>query len=401
MDKHILFILDYFRPHKWGSETVFMNIITRLLRDGYKITVLTSKYDKDLKKLEKEFSDEIFNQWKYLCIYRSWNTRLWFVLSSLWKWIKILSKDKSIDIIHTSTYWWAISSSILSVLFWKKVILTVHEIFGKLWYVYKWHFIWFFYLCFERLIFLLRYSEYHCVSRYTMNSLRVVYGIPDHKLKTIYNGVDTDFWDPKLVGEKEIKLWKKWMQREDKFVLLYFWHSGKSKGIDYLIQAIPKLLTQYKDIVIVFNLIHALRDDKIKKLIMLQEEKAKELAITRWIWNIGKLQIMTGLPLKELRTLVASVDVVVAPSLSEWFGSVHTEAVAMWKPLITTNIWPLPEVLWGEVFFIDPQSSKEIIRAISHFREKWFSKLPNKYFSREKTVIELKKLYEENIKEKK
>jgi len=43
--------------------------------------------------------------------------------------------------------------------------------------------------------------------------------------------------------------------------------------------------------------------------------------------------------------MVASCDVVVAPSLSEGFGSVHTETVAMEKSLITTSIASLPEVL--------------------------------------------------------
>ena len=32
---------------------------------------------------------------------------------------------------------------------------------------------------------------------------------------------------------------------------------------------------------------------------------------------------------KDLRKLVASADCVIAPSISEWFGSVHSEAVAM------------------------------------------------------------------------
>jgi glycosyltransferase involved in cell wall biosynthesis len=36
---------------------------------------------------------------------------------------------------------------------------------------------------------------------------------------------------------------------------------------------------------------------------------------------------------------------IVAPSLSEGFGSVHTESVAMKKPLLTTHIASIPEVV--------------------------------------------------------
>lgn len=59
----------------------------------------------------------------------------------------------------------------------------------------------------------------------------------------------------------------------------------------------------------------------------------------------GKVKIRNGLPKEELRALVANVQVVVAPSLSEGFGSVHTETLAIGTPLITTRVASLPEVV--------------------------------------------------------
>ena len=50
------------------------------------------------------------------------------------------------------------------------------------------------------------------------------------------------------------------------------------------------------------------------------------------------MQIFDGFEKNELRTLIASSDMMIAPSLSEGFGSVHTESVAMKKPLLTTYI---------------------------------------------------------------
>ena len=87
---------------------------------------------------------------------------------------------------------------------------------------------------------------------------------------------------------------------------------------------------------------------------------------------------------------------IVAPSLSEGFGSVHTESAAMKKPLLTTHIASIPEVVRGNVKFIAPASKREIIQAILE-RDQWIDNpeytIPYKEFSRNATVKELIKLY--------
>ena len=62
--------------------------------------------------------------------------------------------------------------------------------------------------------------------------------------------------------------------------------------------------------------------------------------------------MFNGFEKDQLRRLIASSDMIVAPSLSEGFGSVHTEAAAMKKPLLTTYVASLPEVVRGNVKFI-------------------------------------------------
>lgn len=341
MSQHILFVLDFYLPHKWGSETVFENIISRLLKQDYKITVITTRYHPSLEKFESNGNLEI---------HRVGKCRNSFVLAAIGKWIKLLRKYPEIDLIHTSTYGGAIPARILSILFKKKVFITVHEVFGTLWNTYKWRFKAFFYKSFERLIFRFKYDYYHCVSRYTMNCLRTMYAVPDQKMWVIYNGVDQDFWDPEKVGKEAIKKRRKQHGREDRFVVLYFGHSGKSKGLDYLIKAVPQIVKKDmarqddKKILMAFNLIWAKRDGSTKHMLLEVGNLIQQLS-----WEHQEyIQIHSGFPKEELRTLVAAADLVVAPSLSEWFGSVHTETAAMWVPLITTNIGPLPEVLWGK-----------------------------------------------------
>lgn len=103
-----------------------------------------------------------------------------------------------------------------------------------------------------------------------------------------------------------------------------------------------------------------------------------------------------GLDKDDLRTLIASSDMIVAPSLSEGFGSVHTESVAMGKPLLTTYIASIPEVVRGNVKFIAPGSRREIVQAILERDQRIGNQenfIATKEFSWNATVKEIIKLY--------
>lgn len=182
------------------------------------------------------------------------------------------------------------------------------------------------------------FSKYHCVSLYTLNSLRLVYGISDEKLFLAYNGVDYDFWNRDRVSRVETQKVTKKFGLENKWNVLYFGHTGISKGIDDLVEAIPGLLNIDEKVQLIFNFIPAQREAVIKKKIQTLLTHLPKSAR-------GRVKIRNGLPKEELRALVANVQVVVAPSLSEGFGSVHTETLAIGTPLITTRVASLPEVV--------------------------------------------------------
>lgn len=128
MKPHILFILDYFTPHRGGSETVFQNIISRLHEKKYPITILTSRYDPKLPAYEDQ--DGIH-------IYRTATSRLGFIFSAPFVARHIFQREKNISLIHSSTYGGAIPASVIGFISRKKVVLTVHEVFAKLRYLYK------------------------------------------------------------------------------------------------------------------------------------------------------------------------------------------------------------------------------------------------------------------------
>lgn len=201
-------------------------------------------------------------------------------------------------------------------------------------------------------------------------------------MKMIHNGVDTDFWNPTNINESNIKKLKQSFWLENTTTLLYYWHAWKSKGIDYLVEAIPEILKINPKIKLVFNLINSKRKEKVRQEIL----KLKEI-------NPEKIQLFDGFEMDKLRDLIACCDIVIAPSISEGFGSVHTESVAMNKILLTTNIASIPEVVRWKVKFINPRSSQGIVQWIKEILEWNIENIPIKRFSREDTVEKIEEIY--------
>ena len=376
MKDTILYILDYYLPHQWGVETVFEQIITRTLAQGKKVIILTSHFDSTLPQHENYANLEIF---------RVGNSRLSFMLHAFFKGIKIL-KTHRIALIHTSTYWWAIPASLLAKLFHKKIIITVHEIFAQLWHSYKWWWKGRMYRIFEWLIFQLPFDIFHCVSLYTLNSLRLVYAIPDRKLHLIYNGIDKDFRSPKLVTKEEKSQISSLFHLHGYRNLLYFGHTWISKGIDDLISVLPILLKDHEDLQFIFNFIPAKRG----KLIRLRLEN---LITTLPVEQGRRISLHFWLEKKQLRALISQVDGVIAPSLSEGFWSVHSEVCQMQIPLITTHISSIPEVVSGKVIFIPPQNPNAIIQGVKKLKNQNFDAVSPKDFDRNIQYTYIANLY--------
>lgn len=378
MKNEILFLLDYYLPHRWWIENVFEHLINWLLGKWYKITLITSRFQEDLKDYE--------NIWN-LTIYRVWKWRKWFFFRWFVKAFEVLRKNKNIKIIHSSSYTSSIPASILAKLFHQKSVATIHEIFGKLWKELKpWYSRWIFQL-FEWLMIKFPHDIYHCVSLYTLNSLRIKWGISDKKLHLIYNWVDDDFWDIKKVKKSEIEYWKEKYWWDDSYLISYYGHAGKTKWIDLLVEAIPQILKENPDTKLLFNIIPSKRSEYIVERIN---------AISKQLKAGERIQIFRWFSKEDLRIFVACADIIIAPSLAEWFGSVHSEACAMLKNLITSNLAAIPEVVSGNVILMSPPSSEWICDAIQKIRKWNFKKIPDKKFSWNESINMIEKLYTED-----
>lgn len=95
--------------------------------------------------------------------------------------------------------------------------------------------------------------------------------------------------------------------------------------------------------------------------------------------------------------MVGAVDCVIAPSLSEGFGSVHTETLSLGTPLITTAVASIPEVVGGKVVLIPPENQQAILQAVSRVRKSDFDPIPSKIFDWDLQFAKLWELYQSLI----
>jgi len=366
----ILFILDLYKPHIWWVEILFENLVDWLIKDGHQIKILTSKYSKDLKEYEKQ------ENWAE--IYRTWHNRYDFMFYSISKGLKLA---KWADVIHTTTYNSAIPSSIIWKLSHKKVVLTVHEIFGKLRYRFMW-WKWFFFKMFESLIFKFHFDKYICVSNYTKNNLRIHFGLPDNKLITIYNGLDYNHRNKNNFDPKESENIRSHYNIKSDYVWLFFGRPWISKWLIYLVKAIPhiiKKIPNFKTILIVWESPNNKADD-VKEFISKHHLKDHIIRIP-------------GVKYKELWNYILASDVVIAPSLVEWFGFSAAETCTLWQQLVVTNIASLTEVVSWKINFVEPANELDIANKIIDFKNGKYETISEKKFYRKDNIEKTLNVY--------
>lgn len=364
----ILFMIDYYTPHIGWLEVVFDNIIRRLLDKGYEVGIVTIKHMQTLPSYEHLGA---------LQVRRVGSSRINFLWNGLLLGLKVA---RHYDLIHTTTYASAIPASIIWRRRRKPVVLTIHEIFGKLRQrykpyrrrVYKW---------FEQMIFWFPYTHKVCVSDYTKSMVRRLYKTPGKQLTVIANGIDTAIRDSANENVAWIEQFKERHQLHTHFVGLYYGHSGASKGLDYYIRAIPEIIEDHPTFKAILNIIPGKRDHKIHKLI-------KKLGLE------SHVIVLHGLQQIDLVNLVCLADFVIVPSISDGFGLVAAEVSQLNKPLIVTRNGALPEVVSGKVVFLRDLTPSSITEAVTKVKKEQRHTIPRKEFLWEDTVRRYEDVYE-------
>lgn len=282
----------------------------------------------------------------------------------------------------------AIPAGILKWITGLPTVLHVHEIYGKLWYRFMGGFMGFLSRILEDIIFrVFRFNRYLCVSNYTKNNLRITYGMKDAKLMTVYNAIDYEYRKPQI-DNWALRTEHKIM---DKKIVLFFGRPGVAKGLEDVIQSIPEVVDNNENI----HYVLIVPQDTKKKVGMIRstiDESKYDHIIERYRDNITQIP---GAKWEVLKQWIQTADLVVLPSHAEGFGFAIAEVCAMERPLITTNVASIPEVVSGEVMFVEPGAPHQIADTILGYFE-WnitTQHIPKKIFTWEKCISTVLDVY--------
>ena len=165
-----------------------------------------------------------------------------------------------------------------------------------------------------------------CCSQYMAQHVMWAYGLPQDRVIVIPNGVDASVYE-KEFDRTEFR--KRFALPEEKIVL-YVGRLVYEKGVQTLVNAIPKILSRVNAKFVVVG------DGGMKDHLMRQ---VANMRLSHRIMFTGFLDE------ESLRKLYQIADVCVVPSLYEPFGITALEAMAAKTPLVVSNTGGLSEIV--------------------------------------------------------
>ncbi len=354
----LLFVCENYLPHYGGAEVVFKNLAEGFVKAGHTVDLVTHR-------MQGTAEFEVLNGVR---VHRVWsaNSRYLFSFTSI---LKVWSLARRADIIQTTTFNGAPPAWIAARFCGKKVVLTVHEV-----WVGKWKVVTglgsvscFFHDLLERMIYVLHYDKYVCVSDATKRDVLRL-GIPARKVERIYNGFDYDHWQAQTFSGVKVR---SDLGLRGKFVYFSWGRPGPSKGFEYALRAVPEIVRRIPNSVYMIML-----GSKEKY----PKEYAKIVSLIKKLGIQKNVIIVPSVPYSQLGNYIAAADCVVVPSLSEGFGYTAVEAGVMAKPVVASNVASLPEVVSGKYVLVRVRDSSAIAAGVEMVYKKKYATSPLKRF---------------------
>jgi len=340
----------------------------RLHRSGAKVFVLTIVHSKNDRRLEVRDGIPIIRI----------KARPFLLPLNPFRLLNIIRVFSKADIVHVHAIdMFGAFSVLVTKLIMKPVVVTVHRADvlpsnSLIWNILR--------------IVAFRIADAIIVVSKATKKLALNVGAPANKVTIIYNAVDETKFAPK---SKALCRQKLGLPRDAKIVL-FVGNLIPRKGAEYLIKALPIILTKIPNAILVI-----VGDGPQRGAL---EQLVEELNLKSNVFFTGRI------PTEKLSLYYGAADVFVLPSLHEGHPMVLLEAMASGLPVIATKVSGNMETVIHGVngYLVEPknihQLAESIIRVLSDNRQiqefgEASLKIYKERFSEEKQILKLVRVY--------
>ena len=309
-----------------GIARVVHDLSKRLIKDGHEVTVVTYRDNADVPEYENDKGVNVYRVDNYMIHpnnFIDWIMQLNFNMLS--KATEMINKEGGFDVIHAHDWLVTYAAKSLKNAYDIPIVATIHATeAGRNSGIHDET---------QRYIndteWLLTYEATEVIvnSNYMKNEIQRLFGLPFDKINVIPNGINLS----NFTGIERDYDFRRQYAMDNEKIILYVGRLVYEKGVQHLIAAMPKILSNYNDA----KLIIAGRGGMMDEL----RAEASNLGLNDKIYFTGYLNS------KQVQKMYKCADVAVFPSTYEPFGIVALEAMLAGVPTVVSDVGGLDEIV--------------------------------------------------------
>ena len=309
-----------------GIARVVHDLSKRLIKDGHEVTVVTYRDNAEVPEYENDKGVNVYRVDNYMIHpnnFIDWIMQLNFNMLS--KATEIINKEGGFDVIHAHDWLVTYAAKSLKNAYDIPIVATIHATeAGRNSGIHDET---------QRYIndteWLLTYEATEVIvnSNYMKNEIQRLFGLPFDKINVIPNGINLS----NFTGIERDYDFRRQYAMDNEKIILYVGRLVYEKGVQHLIAAMPKILSNYNDA----KLIIAGRGGMMDEL----RAEASNLGLNDKIYFTGYLNS------KQVQKMYKCADVAVFPSTYEPFGIVALEAMLAGVPTVVSDVGGLDEIV--------------------------------------------------------
>lgn len=309
-----------------GIARVVHDLSKRLIKDGHEVTVVTYRDNADVPEYENDKGVNVYRVDNYMIHpnnFIDWIMQLNFNMLS--KATEIINKEGGFDVIHAHDWLVTYAAKSLKNAYDIPIVATIHATeAGRNSGIHDET---------QRYIndteWLLTYEATEVIvnSNYMKNEIQRLFGLPFDKINVIPNGINLS----NFTGIERDYDFRRQYAMDNEKIILYVGRLVYEKGVQHLIAAMPKILSNYNDA----KLIIAGRGGMMDEL----RAEASNLGLNDKIYFTGYLNS------KQVQKMYKCADVAVFPSTYEPFVIVALEAMLAGVPTVVSDVGGLDEIV--------------------------------------------------------